>query len=148
MPTLNNVNKDAPSLAGSISDIMSGKINPATPKKDTGTNSLGKDQFLQLLTTQLKYQDPMAPMDNTQMVAQLAQFSSLEQTSNLNTTFESFKNVTLIGRSISAYNTTDKVATIGTVKSVSFQNGNTILNVLDSNNKMVNVAPKDILEVM
>ncbi|UOF89361.1 flagellar hook capping protein [Fodinisporobacter ferrooxydans] len=46
-------------------------------------NALGKDAFLQLLVTQMKYQDPLQPMNNTQFVSQLAQFSSLEQMSNV-----------------------------------------------------------------
>jgi len=42
-------------------------------------NSLGQDQFLRLLTTQLQYQDPLKPLDSTDFIAQLAQFSQLEQ---------------------------------------------------------------------
>lgn len=46
-------------------------------------NDLGKDDFLKLLVTQLRYQDPMNPMENTEFVAQLAQFRSMESSSNI-----------------------------------------------------------------
>jgi flagellar basal-body rod modification protein FlgD len=46
--------------------------------------AMGKDEFLKLLTTQLKYQDPMNPQDGQQMAAQLAQFSSVEQLTQIN----------------------------------------------------------------
>ncbi|GBU23130.1 flagellar basal-body rod modification protein FlgD [Fibrobacteres bacterium R8-0-B4] len=46
------------------------------------TNKMGKDQFLHLLTIQLKYQDPLSPMDNTTFVSQLAQFRALETGEN------------------------------------------------------------------
>ena len=46
-------------------------------------DSLGKDDFLQLLVTQLRYQDPMDPMKDKEFVAQLAQFSQLEQLQNM-----------------------------------------------------------------
>lgn len=51
---------------------------------DVGPEALGKDVFLQLLTTQLQYQDPLDPTDSTQFVAELAQFTQLEQTSEMN----------------------------------------------------------------
>jgi len=47
-----------------------------------GGGQLGQNAFLQLLATQMKYQDPMQPQNNSQFIAQLAQFSSLEQTTN------------------------------------------------------------------
>ena len=48
-------------------------------------NSLGEGDFLTLLTTQLANQDPTQPVDNTQMLAQLAQFSSLSAQNQTNT---------------------------------------------------------------
>jgi flagellar hook assembly protein FlgD len=52
------------------------------------TDQLGRDSFLQLLTTQLSHQDPTAPQDNAEMIAQLAQFSSLEQLTQIQQTLD------------------------------------------------------------
>lgn len=69
------------SITASISDIQSsGATNSVL---STGTDSLGKDEFLKLLITKLEYQDPLNPMDDEDFIAQLAQFSSLEQMSNI-----------------------------------------------------------------
>jgi len=51
-------------------------------------NELGKDDFMKLMSAQLKYQDPINPMKNEEMAAQLAQFSALEQMMNVNNTLE------------------------------------------------------------
>lgn len=63
-------------------------------KKDdvaTGLDkALGKDDFLRLLTTQLRYQDPINPMKDQDFIAQMAQFSSLEQVQNLASTMSKF----------------------------------------------------------
>jgi flagellar basal-body rod modification protein FlgD len=55
------------------------------------SKSLDKDAFLRLLTTQLQNQDPLNPTDSTEFTAQLAQFSSLEQLSNVNETLNTLK---------------------------------------------------------
>lgn len=61
--------------------------NIARSEQRTPQNELGKDQFLTILVAQLQNQDPLSGGDNTEYIAQLAQFSSLEQMQNLNTGF-------------------------------------------------------------
>jgi flagellar basal-body rod modification protein FlgD len=56
----------------------------ATTAANAGASSLGKDDFLRLLVAQMSNQDPLNPMDDTQFVSQLAQFSSLEQMMQVN----------------------------------------------------------------
>jgi flagellar basal-body rod modification protein FlgD len=73
---------------------------------------LGKEDFLHLLITQLQNQDPLNPTDHTEFTAQLAQFSSLEQLSNVNDNLEQLQNfqastnnsqsVSLLGKEITA----------------------------------------------
>ncbi len=61
-----------------------------------GTNQLGKDDFLKLLTAQLANQDPLQPVDNQAFIAQLAQFSSLEQMQNVTTKLDAPAAVTVV----------------------------------------------------
>jgi flagellar basal-body rod modification protein FlgD len=65
----------------------SSATNSTTSTPKTWDN-MGAGDFLKLLTTQLKNQDPTAPVDNAQMVAQLAQFSSLSASTATNTTLK------------------------------------------------------------
>ena len=68
----------------------SGATPPATTasQKPSGTDALGRDAFLQLLTTQLANQDPLQPQNDTEFIAQLAQFSSLEQLTQMRGTLD------------------------------------------------------------
>lgn len=58
--------------------------------KQTGSNILGKDDFLKILITQLQNQDPTSPMQDREFIAQMASFSSLEQMTNMNKTMQQF----------------------------------------------------------
>ena len=61
---------------------------PSQAVANPSSANLGKEDFLRLLTVQLRYQDPMNPMKSTDFIAQMAQFSSLEQLQNMNQALE------------------------------------------------------------
>jgi flagellar basal-body rod modification protein FlgD len=61
-----------------------GATDPLSYASSLAATDLGEDAFMQLLVTQLRHQDPLNPAKNEEMLAQLAQFSSLEQLNELN----------------------------------------------------------------
>lgn len=67
---------------------VNGANIPVVPK-GSAEQKLDQTAFLRLMTTQLKEQDPFNPMDNTAMVAQMAQFSSVAGISEMNTSLAS-----------------------------------------------------------
>jgi flagellar basal-body rod modification protein FlgD len=88
-------------------------------------NGLGMQDFMKILLTQLTYQDPLKPMDNQQFIAQMAQFSALQQTEALNekidqliSTQASLQAVGLIGKTVTVGTANGTVS--GTVSSLSF----------------------------
>ena len=76
--------------------------DPATSgtSKKKINNELGKDDFLQLLVTQLQHQDPLAPMEDKDFIAQMAQFTSLEQMKNMNNAVQITQATSYIGKQV------------------------------------------------
>lgn len=68
----------------------------------TPSAELGKDDFLLLLLTQMKYQDPLNPMDSNDYIAQMAQLSTLEQMTNMTHAFNLNRACQLIGKNVLA----------------------------------------------
>lgn len=66
-------------------------VDPKKKMRVAGDNTLDKDAFLKLMLAQMKHQDPTNPMQSHEMAAQLAQFTSLEQLNNINSTLESMQ---------------------------------------------------------
>ncbi|MDD4364294.1 MAG: flagellar hook capping FlgD N-terminal domain-containing protein [Synergistales bacterium] len=105
-----------------------GSIEPTREIK----KELGKDDFLQLLITQLTHQDPMDPLKNEAFIAQMAQFSSLEQMTNISKGIENLQQfqmigaVGLIGKEVTAYDEAG-LEQKATVKAVHFEEGKVVL---------------------
>ncbi len=106
-----------------ISNVMSTPPG-SQPSGPTGSSNLGTQQFLQLLVSQMKSQDPLQPMDNTQFVTQLAQFSSLETLQKIQASLDSSLGAQLLGQSMGLLGRTVVAqppggpAVTGTVKSI------------------------------
>jgi flagellar basal-body rod modification protein FlgD len=111
------------------------------------TSQLGPTAFLQLLTTQMSNQDPLNPMDDTQSVSQLAQFSALQASVNLETSFSNFQanfavlqSANLVGKNVSV-NSVDgsgnSSSITGTVAYVSVVNGAPQITLEDGNGKVL-----------
>lgn len=110
-------------------------INNTAASQNLQSGTLGMKDFLKILLTQLNYQDPMKPMDNQQFMAQMAQFSSLQQTQQLNANIEklvtnqaSLQSVGLIGRTVDI-SANGSVIT-GKVTSLSLSGESPLLSIL------------------
>jgi len=97
-------------------------------------NNLNMQDFLKVLLTQLTYQDPLKPMDNQQFMAQVAQFTALGQTQQMNSNIEtlvsnqaSLQSVGLIGRTVDI--TTKSGTVTGTVSALSLSGNSPQLTV-------------------
>lgn len=126
-------------------------VSSTTPNLQA--SSLTQQDFLKVLLTQLTYQDPMKPTDNQQFMAQLAQFSTLQQTQQLNANIETLisnqsalQSVGLIGRTVIL--STDSGTVTGTVKGLSLSGSAPVVTVLTSaGTTLTNISLSQITNV-
>lgn len=145
-------------VSGSSSTSGSGSTSSSTQKK---TSALGKDDFLKLLAVQMQNQDPMNPMDNTQTIAQLAQFSALEQMNNiaasintLNTNMVDYmqqssltQGAAMIGKLVSGVDTDGTTTIQGTVEAVKWLDGDPKLQVCKADGTLMDLEMSQITSV-
>lgn len=118
--------------AASTKGNFSGVNGPAATRKPAN-DEMGKDAYLQLLVQQLSHQDPTEPMDNQAMIAQLAQFSSLEQMQNLNTSFQDYsQNFDLMNGNIDQLNFISAQGLLGKFVEGVGVNGEVLSGTVDS----------------
>jgi flagellar basal-body rod modification protein FlgD len=123
-----------------------------TPKQE-----LGKNDFLMLLTKQLQHQDPLQPADNMQFVSQMANFSTLEQITNMTKVLEQNLNkdsggykaqaINFLGAEIYAVRPDQADPIHGVVNSVKFVDGEAIFRVGDTEVKMEHIQDIAIPEL-
>ncbi|MDQ8033147.1 MAG: flagellar hook capping FlgD N-terminal domain-containing protein [Bordetella sp.] len=104
------------------------------------SSNLGMQEFLKVLMTQLTYQDPLKPMDNQEFMTQMAQFTTLEQTQQLNSKIETLitnqaalQSVGLIGRTVDV--TTSTGTLTATVQALSLAGDAPVLSLIGSVNR-------------
>lgn len=132
-------------------------INPisSTSGLNNRIDSLGLDMqsLLQIILTQLTYQDPLKPVDNFEFVSQLAQFTSLEQSRQMTDKIDNLLSVQsatqtlgLLGRNVDVQ--TDTALLTGVVKSVSFKDAQPQLTIeTDSGGFLTNATISQIVSV-
>ncbi|MCE9593692.1 MAG: hypothetical protein K8S98_05825 [Planctomycetes bacterium] len=128
--------------------------DPISLSGNDTTSKLDKDSFMKLLVNQMKNQDPMEPADNTQMIAQLAQFSSLEQMETLNQNIVGLAvlqqqnallnqlttSSALIGKSVQYVDPTSQEEQWGTVQAVKIVDGLASLSIDGKDVPLANVG--------
>ncbi len=153
-------------MSSSIAQITNtGTSTPTSSSSTTNNTELNSTDFLTLLTTELQNQDPLNPMDDTQSLAQLAQFTSVQSEQALQTSFTNFQSnfsvlqsASLIGQTVSVTSGTPTSAgtstATGTIQSIQVVNGQpsfTLTNngkqVVDANGNPITYTTSDITAI-
>lgn len=127
--------------------IAANDSNKRTGAGDPGDKTgLGKDSFLKLLVTELRHQDPTRPMEDREFVAQMAQFSTLEQMTNLNNEVKNILGSSrsaeaygILGKDVDSFDPVTKKQVSGMVSSVFYKGDELMLKVGNDEVSMKNI---------
>lgn len=115
--------------------------NAATTETQTN-NSIGQEDLFKILLAQLQYQDPLEPIDNQEFIAQLAQFTDLEQSRSLNDKVDQIlisqtvnQSVTLLGRNIQAQ--LESATEVGQVTAIAFEDGSPRITIQTADSRVI-----------
>jgi flagellar basal-body rod modification protein FlgD len=95
----------------SIADIQSQMSTPPVPLARVPSKTMGQTEFLSLLVTQMRNQDPLKPVSDTEFIAQMAQFTSLEQTKAMSSDVQELRQSYALTQGTNLLGKTVKVAT-------------------------------------
>lgn len=126
--------------------INSFGVQPPEKLERVPMKTLGQDEFLQLLVTQMRNQDPMKPMSDTEFIAQMAQFSNLEQTKEMSGDIKELRQsnafaqgTALMGQHVRLMGDDEKVAN-GLVTNLEVKDGEVNLIVNDKSYELGDVV--------
>jgi len=124
-------------------------INPV-PELEAGRTELDREAFLRLLVTQLKHQDPLQPLDQSEFIAQLAQLQTVQESIEINKNVQELLSLQewthtlgLLGRQVTARNPQTGQAIQGMVEGVDLGAGTPRIIV-----NGIKLGPQDILTVL
>lgn len=127
-------------------------VSAVTDATTSAGNTMSIQDFMKVMMTQLTYQDPTKPMDNQEFLAQIAQFTSLEQTQQMNTNIQALvsyqsmqQSVGLIGRTVNV--TTGNGPQTGTVASIDFSGSSPQLTITTSSGSLSGIGLNQITSI-
>jgi flagellar basal-body rod modification protein FlgD len=134
-------------LPPAIQQLVNANQPASAANPGTNPSQISQTQFLQLLTSQLKNQDPMHPMDDTQSIAELAQFSALQSQTQLTQAFSAFQtnfavmqSAGLIGKTVQVVTTDssgNNSTVTGTVQAVQVTNSQPAVTLTDPSGHVI-----------
>jgi flagellar basal-body rod modification protein FlgD len=130
-------------MEGTIMAVDAVGSSTSSTNQTPQTAVVNQEDLFKILLTQLSYQDPLKPLDNAEFIAQLAQFTSLEQARQTNDNIESLLRMQSSNQSIGLLSRNVEVTTalskeVGSVTTITFEEGTPRLTIKTADGRFIN----------